>query len=546
MSLPKIGYFSMEIAVDQSLHTYAGGLGFLAGSHMRSAWQLGFPVVGVTILWSKGYGQQQINSQGQVEIVYQKREYPFLNDTGIVIEIQFFGEPLLVKAFRLEPEVFGTVPIYFLTTDLPENQYKHRMLTEVLYDGDEWRRIGQELILGIAGFRVLEVANEHVDIFHLNEGHALPACFELLDRYSGNIEEVQKRTVFTTHTPVVACNETHSVHFLHDAGYFGKTGLDEARALGGDNFSLTTVALRLARIANGVSQIHGAVANKIWKDISGRCPIIAITNSVDLEYWQDNRIAQAKSDKVLLLEAKKQLKQELFEAISKETDKNFDPEVLTIVWARRFTEYKRPMLLFHQLNRIAELLNSGKIQVIYAGKFHAQDTNGRDMFNQVLEYSRQMPRLAVLTNYELELSRTLKCGADIWLNTPLRPMEASGTSGMSANMNGTIHFSTFDGWAVEGTYDRINGFLINRAGHCDMCNDDCNCRSCKVEDRNQQDYDSMMQILEEKIIPMYYTDKECWFNLMKMAIKTAESYFHSERMAIEYYNRLYESICSCP
>lgn len=545
MTLSKVGYFSMEIAVDQSLHTYAGGLGFLAGSHMRSAAQLNLPMVGVTILWSKGYGEQQINVSGQVEIVYEKRDYPFLKDTGIVVEVLFFGEPIKVKALKLEPETFGTVPIYFLTTDLPENQEKHRVLSEILYDADEWRRIGQEMILGIGGFRVLEAAREHVNLIHLNEGHGLPACFELLERYGGNPEEVRKRTVFTTHTPVTAGNETHSARFLYEAGYFWKTSLDHAIALGGDNFSLTVAALRLARIANGVSQLHGKVANKIWKDVTQRCPIVGITNSVDLEYWQDDRVAQAKTDEALLV-VKKQMKQEFFDRVRKETGKTLDPEVLTIIWARRFTEYKRPTLLFRDQERIERLLNDGKIQLLYAGKFHPNDTIGHDLFNQVLGYSQQMSRVAVLPNYELALSKAMKSAADVWLNTPLRPMEASGTSGMSANMNGAIHFSILDGWATEGTYNGINGFIINEAGHCDMCNEDCDCESCLVEDRNQQDYDSMMQILEDTIIPIYYTDKLQWSQLMKMAIKTAESYFHSERMAIEYYNRLYEPICPCP
>ena len=545
MTLPKVGYFSMEIAVDQSLHTYAGGLGFLAGSHMRSAYQLRLPMVGVTILWSKGYGEQQINPNGQVEIVYTKREYPFLQDTGIVVDFVFLGEGVKVKAFKLEPETFGTVPIYFLTTDLPENQEKHRMLTEILYDGDEMSRIGQEMVLGIAGLRVLETARERIQVIHLNEGHALPVCFELLDHYGGNPEEVRKRTVFTTHTPVAAGNESHSVRLLQDAGYFGNMSLEHAVALGGENFSLTVAALRLARIANGVSQLHGKVANKIWKEVSKRCPIIGITNSVDLEYWQDSRIAQAKTDEALLT-AKRQMKQDLFDQVKTETGKTLDPDVLTIVWARRFTEYKRPTLLFRDWERIEKLLTAGKVQLLYAGKFHPNDHMGRDLFNQVLGYSRQLPRLVVLTNYELALSKAMKYAADIWLNTPMRPMEASGTSGMSANMNGAIHFSALDGWATEGTYNGINGFIINEAGHCDMCNEDCDCESCLVEDRNQQDYDSMMQILETEIIPMYYQNKSGWCDMMKMAIKTAESYFHSERMAIEYYNRLYEPICPCP
>lgn len=544
-TIARVAYFSMEIGVDQSLHTYSGGLGYLAGSHMRSAWQLGLPMVGVTILWNKGYGDQEIGENGQACIAYIRREYPFLKDTGVMVEIQFFGEPVKIKAFRLQPETFDTVPIYFLTTDIPENDYKHRYLTDVLYDADEWTRIGQEMVLGIGGLRVLEALNECFDVIHLNEGHALPALFMLLERCDGNLDEIKERAVFTTHTPVAAGNECHSVGFLHEAGYFGQTARERAIALGGENFSLTMAALRMCRAANAVSQLHGKVANKLWRNVPDRCPIIGITNSVDLEYWQDARITDARSDGELLA-TKRTMKQELFDYVASVTGKAFSPDILTVVWARRFTEYKRPTLIFRNLDRLSKLLSANRIQLLFAGKFHPADGVGESLFNQVLSYSRELPNLAVLPNYELELSKRMKCGADVWLNTPLRPMEASGTSGMSANMNGAIHFSVFDGWAVEGTFDGINGFIINRAGHCDRCNEDCDCQSCRVEDRNQQDYESMMDILENRIIPLYYGEPAAWTDMMRRAIKTAVSYFHSERMVLEYYNRLYQPICPCP
>lgn len=536
MSLPKVAYFSMEMAIDQSLPTYSGGLGFLSGSHMRSAGHLNLPMIGVSVLWGFGYGNQQVGTDGNVEIVYEKKNPTCLKDTGIVVDVNVYGKPLKIKALLLEPETFGTVPIYFLTTDIPENDAERRSWTDKLYDGDERIRIAQEIILGIGGLRVLKAAGENINLIHLNEGHALPAVFELLDDMKGDFDKVRHSTVFTTHTPVAAGNETHNAHLLAEAGFFGSMSVQEAIRLGGEDFSLTVAALRMSRMANGVSQLHGLVANNMWHWVDNRCPIIAITNATNLEYWQDARFRQAKTDEDLLA-LKRTMKSELFDYVKKNTGKTFDPDVLTVVWARRFTEYKRPTLILEDLARIKKLCGDKKIQLIYAGKFHPKDTTGRQLFNEVLQHAREIPELAVLTGpgYELDLSGLLKRGSDVWLNTPVRPLEASGTSGMSANMNGSIHFSIYDGWAVEGTFDGVNGYLIReRDGH--------NMEFLNAEDRHRQDYDLMMNILENEIIPTYYTNPTRWADLMKHAIRTSESYFNSDRMAIEYFVRLYEFI----
>ncbi len=535
MSLPKVAYFCMEMAIDQSLYTYSGGLGYLAGSHMKSAGHLDLPMVGVTILWSHGYGEQVINEADQAEIQYSERSHGSLEDTGVCVVVDIFGEPVRVKALLLPAGHFNTVPVYYLTTDIPENKPEHRRLTHVLYDSEQKTRIAQEIILGIGGLRVLRAAAEHINVVHMNEGHALPAAFELLDEYNGDMEQVRQRLVFTTHTPVAAGNETHSAHLLAEAGFFGETPLERAIELGGEDFSLTVAALRMSRIANGVSQLHGHVANNMWNWVQGRCPIIAITNAANLEHWQDPRIKNA-PDPEALLKTKREMKQELFRFVEQETGKQFDPDVLTVVWARRFTEYKRAWLIFKDMKRLSKLLEGKegkKIQLLFAGKYHPKDTVGRDMFNTIVQYAKTMPNLAILPNYELELSAKLKRGADLWLNTPLRPMEASGTSGMTANMNGAIHFSVLDGWAVEGTYHRINGFLINEQNADDYL---------PIDERHRQDYESMMSVLEDDIIPTYYDDKTRWAHLMEQAILTSESFFNSDRMVIEYFSRLYKPV----
>lgn len=536
MSLPRVAYFSMEMAIDQSLHTYSGGLGFLSGSHMRSAGHLKLPMVGVTVLWSEGYGEQRVGEDGKVEIYYKKRTYPFLKDTGLTVEVEIFGRPVKIKAFLLEPEQFGTVPIYFLTTDVPENTEEDRKLTDKLYDGEPRTRISQEIILGIGGLRILKAAGEVINLIHMNEGHALPAVFEMLQDVNGDFELVRQSTVFTTHTPVAAGNETHNVHLLAEAGFFAGMPVHDAIRLGGEDFSLTVAALRMSRMANGVSQLHGLVAGNMWHWVENRCPIIAITNATNREYWQDPRIRNARTDQDLLA-LKKDMKRELFAYVEQHTGKKFDPDVLTVVWARRFTEYKRPTLIFQDFERIKKLVDAGKVQLLFAGKFHPLDTTGRNLFNEIIEKTKQEPRMAILTDpgYELELSGLLKRGSDVWLNTPVRPLEASGTSGMSANMNGSVHFSIYDGWAVEGTYHDINGYLIQGR-------EDDGMGFLNLEDQHKEDYMVMMHILENRIVPTYYDNPARWAELMRQAIRTSECYFDSDRMAIEYYTRLYKSI----
>ncbi len=535
MTLPKVAYFSMEMAIDQTLSTYAGGLGFLAGSNMLSAGHLGVPMVGVTMFWSYGYYDQRVNSEGTVEVAYVRKHYDFLTDTGVTVDVKIFGRDVKVKAFRLEPEIFGTCPIYLLTTDLPENTPEDRAISHKLYDSNETTRIAQEVVLGIGGVRVLREVGFDFDLVHMNEGHALPAAFELLREYKGDLNKVRSKTVFTTHTPVSAGNEVHWVDTLVHSGFFAGASRDKAIELGGENFSLTVAALKMSRIANAVSQLHGLVANKMWQHVKDRCPIIAITNAVNLNYWQDPRIkdAEKSEDSQALLNTKKIMKKELFKYIAGTTGKLFNPDVLTITWARRFADYKRAWLILMERDRIAKLLRENKVQLIFSGKFHPADTLGRDMFNNILKQSYELPNVVVLPNYELELSALLKKGTDVWLNTPLRPFEASGTSGMSANMNGALHLSIYDGWAVEGTFDDINGYTVTYPGIDD---------DVPWEERHWKDYECMMDIVENKILPTYYEDHKKWDKLMRQSISTAEAYFHSDRMVIEYYNRLYKPI----
>ena len=532
MALPNVAYFSMEIAIDQSLATYSGGLGFLAGSHMQSAGYLQMPMVGVTMLWSFGYYDQRIDENGNVEVAYIRKHYDFLTDINVSTTVKVFGEDVTIKAYKVEESLFGTCPIYLLTTDVEGNSEWARKISHKLYDGDEKIRVAQETVLGIGGIKILQAVGYKFDVIHLNEGHALPAAFELLRQYNGNLNEVRKRTVFTTHTPVPAGNEVHWVDTLMEAGFFSGTPREVAVSLGGENFSLTVAALRMSRIANAVSQLHGLVANKMWEWVKDRCHIRAITNAVNLHYWQDERIAKAKTDEELL-NSKYEMKKELFQYISDTQGKRFDPNVLTITWARRFADYKRAWLILMDEERIGKLLNENKVQLIFAGKFHPDDSMGKETFNNILRKSYTMKNVVVLPGYELALSAKLKKGSDIWLNTPTRPLEASGTSGMSANMNGAVHFSIFDGWAVEGTFSGINGYTVEYPGLDD---------DIPWQERHWKDHEFIMNTLENEMIPTYYENKQEWARLMRQAIRTSEAYFNSDRMVIEYYNRLYKPI----
>ena len=366
----------------------------------------------------------------------------------------------------------------------------------------------------------------------MNEGHALPAAFELLRQYNGDLDEVKKRTVFTTHTPVAAGNEVHWVDTLLQGGFFSGCSREKAIELGGENFSLTVAALRMSRIANAVSQLHGLVANKMWEWVDGRCPIRAITNAVNLHYWQDKRITGDDSAEKLLA-TKREMKEELFKYIANVAGKRFNPDVLTITWARRFADYKRAWLILMDKERIEKLLNEDKLQIIFAGKFHPDDVMGKEMFNKLLNKSHSLKNVVVLPGYELQLSAMLKKGSDIWLNTPLRPFEASGTSGMSANANGALHLSIFDGWTVEGTFDGINGYTVEYEGLDD---------EMPWEERHWKDHECIMDIIENRAIPTYYNNKTEWARMMRQAIRTADAYFNSDRMVVEYYNRLYKPI----
>jgi len=531
-----IAYFSMEFAIAQALKIYSGGLGFLAGSHMRSAYDLKQNVVGIGLLWSFGYYHQSRNEDGTLRPSFIRQFYYFLEELDVHVTVKINNEEVRVKAFLLRPEVFGSAPIILLSTDTDENDYLSRTITHKLYDGNERTRVAQEIVLGIGGTKVLEALNHKVDIYHMNEGHALPLVYELYGKHYQTMEALREHVVFTTHTPEAAGNEVHDINFLHDMGFFNGHSLEKVRELNGsdegDNFSLTVGALRSAKIANAVSKIHGDVANDMWSHVEDRCDIISITNAQNKKFWTDKTLVRAldEHEDYEVMARKKHLKKLLFEVVANQTGKMFDPEVLTIVWARRFAEYKRPDLLIRDFERFVKLITDQErpVQIIWAGKPYPTDYGSVDIFNELIRISRHYKNIAVLTGYELYLSRLLKQGSDIWLNTPRITREASGTSGMTASMNGSVHFSIDDGWHPEFARDGKNAFTIPFANP-----------ELSIEDQDNQDYENMMDVLENKILPLYYDQPEKWVEVMKNAMSEIEADFDSGRMAKEYYERMF-------
>ncbi len=529
-----VAYFSMEFAIDQPLKTYSGGLGFLAGSHMRSAYELKQNMVGISILWKHGYYDQVRKQDQSMDALFQEKLYSFLEDTKIKFQININNHPVHVKAYYLAPEIFGTVPIFFLSTDMPENDYLAQTTSHKLYDSDPAGKVAQCILLGVGGAKLLELLKHDTEIYHMNEAHALSMAFYL---YSQNkdIAALKEKIVFTTHTPEEAGNEKHDITLLEKLGFFCGIPLDEVRKITGVKdsvFNHTLVALRFSKIANGVSRIHGEVANKMWSKYEGICPIISITNAQNKKYWADKVLYRAleQEDDDKLIARKKELKQDLFNEVADQTGKLFDKDVLTIAWARRFAEYKRPALITDDIERFKRIAtNKDKpVQFICAGKPYPMDYNAIGIFNSLVHMSKTYKNIAVLVGYELKRSRMLKYGSDVWLNNPRLPREASGTSGMTAAMNGSVNFSTYDGWIPEFSKHGVNSFIVPMVD-----------QSLPHARQDQLDMENLLNILEEEIIPTYYDDPEKWTEIMKSSMQDVLPYFGADRMAYQYYEKLY-------
>ena len=529
-----VAYFSMEFAVDQALKIYSGGLGFLAGSHMRSAYELKQNLLGIGILWKYGYYDQKRHSNGTMKAEFIQKYYSFLEDIGLVFPVTVHSSTVYVKAYLLRPGVFESAPIFLLTTDIEENDHISRTITHRLYDSNEATRVAQSIVLGAGGAKLLDILNLKTDIYHMNEGHALPLAFYLYEKH-GSLKEVQKRLVFTTHTPETAGNEEREVDLLNRMSFFGNIKEKEIRAMldiEGTHLIYTLAALKMAKIANGVSQMHGVVANEMWAENKGICKIKAITNAQNKRYWADVQLdtAAVKKDNDALLERKKQMKKDLFRVVADQSGKLFDPNVLTIVWARRYAGYKRANLLMQIEERFTELVMNKKypVQIIWAGKPYPEDYHAIGTFNDLFWKTLDLPNCTVLTGYELGLSALMKKGSDIWLNNPKLYREASGTSGMTAAMNGSVNLSIPDGWIPEFAQHGKNSFIVEPAD-----------RSLTEYEQNIIEANRIYDLLEKEILPTYYENPKKWASILINAMKDVSPAFESGRMAREYYEKLF-------
>ena len=530
----KTAYFCMEYGIDSALKIYSGGLGYLAGSHLRSAYALRQNFIGIGILWKYGYYDQTRKSNGEMDALFMERDYNFLVDTGIEFPIPVNGHPVMVKVWYLPPEVFKTAPLFLLSTIHPANDYLAQTTCHRLYSNNTEAKIAQYLLLGVGGAKLLDILGYKPDIYHLNEAHALPALFHLY-HHTTVLDQVRQRAVFTTHTPVEAGNEKHDIHLLERMGFFADVPLHEVRritGMDGNVFNMTLAGLRLSGMANGVSKIHGEVARRMWEPHGGTCPITHITNAQNKTFWHDETLTAAmESGNVAAYEQrKKELKKQLFQIVADQTGKIFDPDVLTMVWARRYADYKRADLITRDLERFEALVKNQDrpIQIIWAGKPYPNDDHAIGIFNSLVHLSKRYKNVAVVTGYEISLSKALKQGSDVWLNNPRLPREASGTSGMTAAMNGSVNLSTLDGWIPEFAKHGHNAFVVPQASE-----------SWPVAQQDEYDRINIMRVLEGEILPLYYSQPDAWRQIAWNSMREVVWYFDSDRMAAEYYEKLY-------
>ncbi|MBI2450489.1 MAG: alpha-glucan family phosphorylase [Candidatus Nealsonbacteria bacterium] len=536
---PVVVSSAFEVMLGQKFHTYAGGLGAVHGAILKSAGRNDWPVnmYGLSMLWKDGYYDQKVGPSGMItdeDKIYKSRSYDFLEDTGVRVRVIIDGHSNIIKVWRLPPEVFKTVPIFFLDTDISGNDHLARSITQRLYTGNERQRLAQEIVKGIGGVRALEALGIKPDLYHGHECHSLLIAAEILRQNMAlgmSFEEAQEATrqkfVFATHTPELGGNEEHDIDLMIKMGCFPDIPRDKLIGLGGNPFSMTVAGLRLAKRANAVSELHCQTANAMWQHVDGRCQIVPVTNGVDLD-WQYPEFAKADSAEAIIL-AKEKYQTILFRHIFKRTGKQLDENILTIVWARRFAEYKRPWLIFDMdWPWIEKLLKERKIQIIIAGKPHPNDQKAVNTFNWLYRRSLDTPGLVVLAGYEYWLSKILKAGADLWFQCPRRPREACGTSWISANFNGTLVLFSLDGGILQSANMKY-GFPFGVDYKCSFSGE-----------QDKLDFQDLVKVLPNPI-DMFYNDKSQWYQWVLAVKKDAVQNFNSDRMLRDYINSIYLS-----
>lgn len=558
---PKIAYFSMEIGLSHEIPTYSGGLGILAGDTIKSAADLKLPIIAVTLACRKGYFRQQIDENGwqqEFPVDWHPEQQMELLPTKTLVTIEERDVKVQAWLYRVKSPTGGVVPVLFLDTDIPGNVEEDRHITDHLYGGDIEYRLKQEIVLGLGGIRILEALGFTLRKFHLNEGHAALLTLDLLIRSrrghddgkdeieSWDTQRVMDRCVFTTHTPVEAGHDRFPYDMVQRI--LGDTvPLPLLHGLAGrDELNLTMLALNLSRYVNGVAKKHGEVSKALFPGFE----IHAITNGVHPFTWAsayfvnlfDDYLPGWANEPELLVrvdnipdeevwDAHCGAKAFLFQYIEETTGVVLDPDILTIGFARRFATYKRGDLIFSNLERLLTI-GEGKIQLVFAGKAHPKDIPGKQLIQRIHQQIgalRDRIKIVYLENYNMELAYRLIPGVDVWLNTPMRPLEASGTSGMKAALNGVPNFSVLDGWWIEGHIEGVTGWAIGPAPT----------EISAANDSSQEDADDLYRKLETILIPIFYNDRSKWIHIMKNAIGKNAYYFNTHVMMRRYVTEAY-------
>ena len=544
-----IAYFSMEIGLDERIPTYAGGLGTLAGDTVRSSADLGIPLVAVTLASRKGSFRQELDEIGrQIEhpAEWDPSELCDLLPERAMVRVR--GRPVAVAAWEqiLKSPTGGSVPVLFLDTNLVENSPEDRGITDVLYGGDDRYRLKQEIVLGVGGMRILEALGFSIRKYHMNEGHSSLLALELLERSGGDPEGVRKRCVFTTHTPVQAGHDQFSYEIVREI--LGGGAIEMLRRFGGrDRLNMTLFALNLSMYVNGVAKRHRETSRSMFPgyeihsvtngvhSYSWTCPSFRELYDRYLPGWANEpemlvKVGIVPDEKIV--EAHAAAKGELIDYVNRSTGAAMDPEVLTLGFARRSTEYKRPTLLFSDLDRLRRISSRGEVQVVMAGKAHPRDLQGKRLIEEIFRVARALKgdiEVAYLANYDMILASKMISGVDVWLNTPLRPLEASGTSGMKAAHNGVINFSVLDGWWIEGWIEGVTGWSIGPGPEEDL----------PPEEGRGKDTEDLYSKLEYIIAPTFYHRKDDWVRMMNNSIGMLAYYFNSHRMMRRYVTEAY-------
>ncbi|MCX5800571.1 MAG: alpha-glucan family phosphorylase [Candidatus Eisenbacteria bacterium] len=557
----RIAYFSMEIGLDSKIPTYSGGLGVLAGDTIRSCADLNVPIIAVTLLYRDGYFRQKLDAYGnQEELASEWNPGELLALLPVKVSVQIETRTVSVQAWEYLVTGIGghVVPVIFLDADVPENGAYDRSLTHCLYGGDDKYRLCQEVILGVGGVRMLKELGYHEIVrYHMNEGHSSLLTLELLNerkksgagrkrvdkiddtRSDWDVDGVRRMCVFTTHTPVPAGHDQFSYSLVSQV--FGDfIPVDFLKQIGGgDTFNMTLLAMNLSHYENGVAKEHGKVSQVLYPGYH----IDSITNGIYSANWVcdsfkglfDKYIPGWRNDpfslryalsipKEEIWSAHREAKRELIDYTNAKANAGMDGEVLTIGFARRATAYKRANLVFSDVERLTSIAGtSGRVQFIFSGKAHPRDMQGKELIKQVVAVSRRLGdqvRVAYLENYDMELARMLIAGADLWLNTPRKPEEASGTSGMKAAHNGVPSLSILDGWWIEGCIEGLTGWSIGTV--------------VAEESSDVEDAGYLYDRLEKVVIPTFYGNRDRWIEMMRHSIAINGSFFNTHRMVLQY------------